>query len=502
MKKYILYIFCGYLLLQATACKDFLDREPISSPTDKNFWKTEAEGNSGVAATYALLRKALNESSGMAYFIYGDLATQEINLPNSGIDNDYKLAGYLELNANVPAAETWRPMMQLRRYDNFYRIIDQANRCMELVPQIPLSEYTSGNPAQARDIMIGEAYFMRAYAYFYMARIWGDVPLVTKSVANLADAVNLPRTPQAEILAQALLDVEKATAMLTYSYSNSGDRAVRANKAVAFALKAHIYAWQGDYAKCIPAADSVIANGGYSLVSRANFPGIFKGQSPEGIFEIAMNAENEGTQNGIAFRTLKDPYLKTNTGDANIQLNVAKLRELYPDSTEDLRVATGFASFLAEKPFCIKYSNIFYMQPNNAAPIARNNMIIFRLADILLLKAEALAATSKFGDARTILNNIRAMAGIKDWTGSDADLFAGVISERGRELFMEGHRFYDLIRLARVKQVYTQFGTNANGIDKLDAAKFTQGKYYWPIDPVLLNVNRNLTQTPYWTDKM
>jgi hypothetical protein len=166
----------------------------------------------------------------------------------------------------------------------------------------------------------------------------------------------------------------------------------------------------------------------------------------------------------------------------------------------DYRRKNGFAFWGSTDPITIKYSNILYTGPNNTSPISLNNIIVFRLADIKLLKAEALAATSSFGDARTILDEIRTLSNVSPYAGADDKLFEAVIEERGRELFLEGHRFYDLVRLAKKTGILKFNGSTT--IVRMDDAQFQLGKYYWPVDPILVQINPLLSQTPYWSDKM
>jgi hypothetical protein len=102
------------------------------------------------------------------------------------------------------------------------------------------------------------------------------------------------------------------------------------------------------------------------------------------------------------------------------------------------------------------------------------------------------------GGARTILNEIRILAGLGASTATDANLFEAIIDERGRELFLEGHRFYDLVRLG--KRGIVKFGSGST--QRITPSEFMQGKYIWPIDPSMIIQNPLLTQTPYWADKM
>ncbi len=491
------------LLLQTflwVSCSKFLDREPISTPTDEKFWANESHAVSGVAGAYSLLRFSLNES--MAYYSYGDLPTDEFvnNLPGE----DFGDVGRINWGLTF-AVTQWnvsRVMNRLRRFDNFYKTISQVNRCLKFIPGIPLEKFTSADQQAAKNRLIGEAYFLRAFNYFYMARIWGDVPLILDVEENISNSQNFSRSPQTVILDQCIKDLEAAIPLLNWGYEVTTERAVRANRGSAFALLAHLYAWKGDdesYKKSAVAADSVLINGGYSFVNRNNYLSIFKGQSSEGIFEIAQNARNEGSGSiFISFRTLKAPYLLTRTGTAEFRLDVPGVKAIFPDSS-DLRVKNGFAFFNTTDPNCIKYSNIIYTSTNAvgqpASPLAQNNIIIFRYSDILLLKAEALAATGRFVQAREILHIIQAQSNASMFNGPDAKLFESIIDERARELFIEGHRFYDLVRLGRK-------GILKFGEARMNQADFNQGKYYWPLDPVLLNQNPLLNQTPFWADKL
>ncbi|RYZ48855.1 MAG: RagB/SusD family nutrient uptake outer membrane protein, partial [Sphingobacteriales bacterium] len=463
MKKFkTSYIISGLMvsMLSLASCsKGFLEKAPINVPTDINFWQNEAEANSAVAGAYGLLRASLNEM-GMAHYYYGDVATDQFVARTNG--EDYPALTQIQWQTYVAPSQTFRGLIKLRRWDNFYKAIDQANRCLQFIPSIPLEKFTSANKEAAKNTMLGEAYFLRAFNYFYMSRVWGDVPLITVSELNAVEAPNPARTPQAEVLDQCIKDLQEAIKLLPYA-APSATRPVRANKGACFALLAHIYAWKGEYDKVIPNADSVIVNGNYTHVSRsvkASYLAMFKGNSTESIFEIAQNSNTEGANvsiaygditNNIAGRTLKAPYLANNLGVSLFGLDVGTLASLFPNNADsvDNRRRNGFDFWGSTDPICIKYSNILYTGANNTGPISVNNIIVFRLADIKLLKAEALASLGRPSEARTIVNEIRSLAGIGATLATDANMFENVIEERGRELFLEGHRFYDLVRLGR-----------------------------------------------------
>ncbi len=506
------YIFLITVATAATSCKkQFSERVPINSPTDANFWNNESEATSSVAGAYSLVRTALNEM-GMAFYYYGDIATDEFVARPNG--EDYPAITGIQWQTFVAPSQTFRGLIKMRRWDNFYRAIDQHNRCLKFIPPISIDKFTSIDKQGAKNALIGEAYFLRAFTYFYMSRVWGDVPLVTETAEDAAAAPNLPRAPQTQVLDQCIKDLEEAIKLLPYVTSAATSRPIKANRGTCYALLAHIYAWKGDYGKVIPAADSVILRGGYTYVNRstkAAYLNMFKGNSSEGIFEISQNSNIEGSlitggygdiNNSIAARTLKAPYLLTNLGNSFFTLDVNTVASLYPNNADsvDYRRRNGFDFLGTTDPICIKYSNVFYSGANNTSPLSLNNIIVFRLADIKLLKAEAQAATNLPGEARLLVNEIRTQAGLGPTTVTDANMFEGVIEERGRELFLEGHRFYDLVRLGKKTGILKFNGSGT--VIRMDATQFQQGKYYWPVEPILLSLNPFLVQTPYWADKM
>lgn len=487
MKNNRLLILFFSLFIVVTSCKDFLDLEPKSAATDENFWKTQDDANAAVAGMYALLRSALNGANGIAHYAYGDLPSDEIASSNTAPYNDVVSMNW---SLFVAASNTGHQLYQLRRYDSFYRVIDQANRVIEHAQKMDVNLFTN---TRTRDHLIGEAYYMRAFAYFYLGRIWGGVPIITEAVQPIY-AENKPAATAAEVLAQSLQDLEVAKKLLGWRNIVTADFALRANKGAAFALEAHANAWLGNYEKTAAAADSVIKSGLYSYVSRDSIPyrTIFQGKSAEGIFEISQSAANEGTSIGIGDYTLaSSKYHRTLTVP---RLTTTKIRidSLFKERVDKRRKYSQDTTISTSYVICNKYANLTYPEEgNNAVPVFKNNIIIFRYSDIKLLRAEALAALGRTSDAKNQLNEVRLLAGLGEWDGK-GELLKAVFDERARELFLEGHRFYDMIRLYKAAGIYEFSNT------RMTQQQFALGKYYWPFDPSMLNQNPFLRQTSYW----
>ena len=494
--KYSLILF----LVTITSCKKFLDQNPVSTPTDATTWKSDDDANSAVAGCYSLIRSAMDAS--VTYYAYGDLPTDQFA---AVVDGDLLNIHNMNWAISVPAINIWDPKLKLRVYTPFYASIQQSNRCLHFLNAMPLSYFTGGSDAERlarKNKYIGEALFTRAFNYFYISRVWGDVPLDTSYQSDISTFTGIARTPQKAVLAAAISDLNIARQYLDWKDDASSNRVIRADKGAVFALMAHIDAWSGDYVNCRIACDSVISHGNYQLVN--DYPSIYTGQSGEGIFEIAQNSTTEAmnaTQytGSIANYTLCAPLIPTIT-IPNWQIDPVILNYLYSDSN-DIRykkeftvVNTGSQSFYS----CIKYSNLQTITTTTSGNyyLLKNNIIIFRLADILLLKAEALAAqpAPDLGGAATLVNQVRTRAGIAPLGAVSGPLamIDSVTDERGRELFLEGHRYYDLIRNDRLTGI-SQFPPSI-----MNHADILKGKYYWPLDPSLFILNPMLTQTPYW----
>ena len=503
MKKTYIILGLAVLMAMGPSCKKFLDQQPSSEASDQTTWKSDGDANVSVAACYSLIRSALNAT--ITHYAYGDLPTDEFSDVVGG-DASFRDVMNINWGIGIPSANTYDPRLKLRLYTNFYTAIAQSNRCLYFIGNMPLSAFT-GNDTVAQSARknhyLGEAYFTRAFNYFYISRVWGDVPLVTSYMTDVSGAPQLARTPQATVLAQAIADLGMAAQYLDWKDESSTDRVVRADKGAVYALLAHIYAWKGDYDNCNTACDAVIntQSGGapsYSLVGGTNYLSIYQGQSDEGIFEISQNSVSESSIIGtsIAGVTLTQPYI-TNVTIPAWQLNTSTISALYHD-VSDLRYQQAFINAPSGGEECIKYLNIQNVNNNAAYQVSLNNIIVFRLADIELLKAEALAAKSSpdYAGSLAIVNTIRTRAGLTTPLAgiTGPALLDTVTAERGRELFLEGHRFYDLVRQAR--------NTGTIKFPNINGAEFMAGKNYWPVDPTLFFINSNLTQTPFWIGKV
>ena len=472
-------------LLAGSSCKKILDLQPHNSTFTEAYFKTGQDANTAISGAYALLRSVL--MAHQSWHVYGDLPSGEYASDGNTDAFTSPICNGQFVGLNVGNWE-WN-------WQNYYQLIQQVNLVINKVPQIPESSFTN---VDLKTQIVGEAYFLRAFTYFYMSRIWGDVPLKLQPDLDVSQAVNIPRTPAATVLAQCLKDCDSAASRLVFGYSDPTMIAVRANKGSVYALKAHIEAWQHDYAACEKSADTVISQGGYSLVDSANYGQVFIGKSSEGIFEININyAQSEGVAlnnddgsgDGGWLPTLAEPYI---TGVTTPTWSFSDIYEqhLFPDDTVDMRKNVFF---LGKQT--IKYSNIFFADGSKKTdPRLSNNLNIFRLADIMLLRAEALNVLGRDNEALPLLNAVKARVGRSPYTNTGDALTTEILEERLRELFYEGQAYYDLCRHGAL--VLNTYNSN------FPVSQAQNGGMLWPIDPGMFRDDFTLTQTPYWRGKL
>lgn len=495
MNKRLLHTSYTVLLLAsiiiASACNKILDLEPHNSTFTDAYFSSEQDANTAIAGAYALLRNVL--MTGNTWHKYGDIVSGEISVDGNLDNGNSNIAQGLFTGLNV-GSDNWN-------WQNYYRLLQQVNLIIAKVPDIPDTKF--GNVITKQHI-IGEAYFLRAFTYFYMSRIWGDVPLKLAPDYNADEAKNIPRTAADSVLKQCLADLTVAEQNLSFGYEDEGQRAVRANKGSALALEAHIKAWQGDYAGAEVAANEVITKGGYQLADSANYEEVFIGKSTEGIFEINIDngqdegialLQTDGNYNGYA-NTLMFPTVYQK-GYIQWPVSTYYVNNIYKDSLTDIRYRKFFYQPQSSQGQVIKYSNITYADGSSKSdPRMANNMNIFRLADIILLRAEALNKLSKDGDALPLLNQIRKRANIPDYTGAGEQLATVILEERLRELFYEGQAYFDLVRTRQL--------TNYN--ESFSSDQFKNGSplggWLWPVDPDMFKDDYTLKQTPYWQGKL
>jgi len=472
----LLIIATLLIILVAPSCKKALDNELDNATYDDKFWKNEADAQGAIGGAYALLRTSLYTDN--AFFIWGDLPYGEFKTDDTNMQGPYVNGGLNAVYYREGGAHTWT---------NWYKVINVCNLVIDKVPSIADASFAGG--AKGKNYIIGEAYFLRGLCYFYMARVWGEVPLQNEAIYTAEQIKLLAQSPEEKITDQVISDATKASALMTFEGTAQYQRA-RANKGAALGLLAHVSAWRHDYAKTLVYTDSIINKADtYGLETAENIRMPFKNtNSKENIFVVpSSNSKKEAYfYGGIGFQTLMEPYITNDFSKPLYYINPDFLFNIYPNAA-DARLDKFYGTNSGvDVALLIKYSDVGYKTPNE--PYIESNLIIYRLADMYLLKAEALNALSRDPESQTALNVVRTRANTGASSAVGNLLKIDIMNERVRELAGEGQNFFDGVRM------------NRSPIWMTDARKALKG-WRWPIANSILQNNNLINQTEFWKGK-
>ncbi|WP_109699506.1 RagB/SusD family nutrient uptake outer membrane protein [Chitinophaga deserti] len=526
MKRKIYYVLMGMVGLTAMSCNKQLDIDTIEAVPDAKFWSSERDLDGAVAGAYGVLRATFvqspmntNDPNGYQprFFMYGDrrgLSLSSYTTKDPIRENTDAALRKNRLRTEWGGTNGWDGI--LFNWFPFYQVIEQCNIVLENASRVPDNQFIS----YTRDHYVAEARFMRAFTYFYMVRVWGNVPLVTAS--RTTD--KLSRTDYNKVLDFVETELKAVENILPLQYSSSWKNPIRATRGMVQATLAHTLAWRHKDAEAVTYATKVITSGVYSLIEDRKptstspvyyqYPTIFRGRSAEGIMEIDFDPSTGevGRNTSLANLMLFGPnladrnepfwginYLKindsTNAAGSRVFSRITDPRIIYPDTTNDQRFVVLFPkSGSATKPGEFVYTKYGWVV-DPLRYIYHANIVVFRLADIMLLRAECNARLGNNTDARKDLNAIRKRVWLGDWTGADADLSLEIFNERRRELLGEGHYFYDLVRTRNIiSPDYIKVPTRPD----MTTEEFNDGAWTWPVSNRAFEENPNMEQMRYW----
>lgn len=511
MKKYTYHkiTILTFCLFSLFGCTDMLDQEPMGLATPQNFWVSQANVESALAGDYALLKEALTKDSN--FLLWGEFTGMTF------MNSQFWIVDYIEGNGNYVLA--YRD--DSRNWKSFYRAANWALSIEKHVSEMPDSAFRS---KAEKNRLIGEAAFVRSLSYFYLARIWGDAPIVDEVIETSdqlikdGNIVTKPRENELKVLDFSLAAANKAIGLLEYSTPGAPKWAITANKASAEALKAHITLWyasrdHGNTAmvtQALAAANSVIQNSHASLIDYVSegvdgFNDMCIGQSKTGLFEINISAAmNESyrvdggdtTPTGL---TLTNPFFLSPNSNAPIISDDFYGKDMMnsdSDRDNDKRKELFFSNFDSnEQSSLMKYSQTA-RDGQASDPYARfseSNILIFRLADIYLLRAEANMKLGNTSAAVADINTIRSKANVPNYTGAtdNESLTKAIFDERAIELVGEGQSGFDRIRM-------NYFA----GVSWMNPSRIAHKGCFWPIDPSVISINSAIIQTDFWKGKL
>jgi len=476
MKYQLSFAFFAVCLLMTSACNEdnLLNYEPQGRYSVENFFQTEIQAKGAINGAYVQVRDLYNAAMWRTVEMRSDNTTF---IPNPGDRGSMAVEeiDYFVLTASSGIhGNIWGPC---------YRGISKTNYLLELIDPIPFDD-------EADKLAIkGQAAFLRAFYYYILTQTFGDVVKVTSIIESEAEAgelLELDRAPRAEVLSEIIIpDLELAIENLPEEWSGIDNG--RATKAAAQMLLAKVYFTDRNYAAALPLLQDIIDSGIYSLESdyRSVFgPG--NQSSPEIIF---ANQYSVSANQGAGFFLNWLPYQSAQSitegifvqpSSASKNLPTKDLVRAYEEGDRRFAASIGFYDEDPNDPDneLIAYSRKFLFIPVTQGG-SDLNFPVFRYADVLLMKAEAIMETTGglSNEVFEIVNQIRVRAGLPLYFPGNPNpaldistpeaLNEAIRRERRVELAFESHRWWDLQRYGNLQEVMT-----AHGIEQKECQDF------------------------------
>ncbi|ULQ55502.1 RagB/SusD family nutrient uptake outer membrane protein [Flavihumibacter rivuli] len=479
----LLLIGAAIASLGLGSCTKYINLEPEDATYDQVFWTSGENVEKAISGAYGQIRNAFQQDR--SYFVFGDLPADEFWLDAGTFWN------YQDLLYQRRFRFSYAPYLEqtVHNWTRFYTIVNQTHLIVENTARIGVDEFDGGWEEKNR--LLGEGHFLRAFTYFYINKVWGDPILTKESLKDPTKVEPIGRSPEAAVLDYCIEDLKKASALLPFNAETGLDKS-RADKGAAWALLAQVYAWKQDYANAEKYCDSVIQSNQYALEAGENFSAIFQGNSNETILELFMkfDANNKEATADFFGDFLHDPIVRNKAPWEAWELNGDRIYTLY-DSTVDKRFHQTVGLIETGYPALVKYANVNYFDPSRPTVyVVDNNLVLIRLADILLLKAEAAFKNGNEGVALQYLNQVKERAGLEPVALTGEALYYELIDERYRELYGEGVLAFDMIRMGKLAELFP---------DAYSAERISKKGYYWPLDMrTLLPQDPLLTQNEWW----
>ena len=515
------------LLLLAQSCSKFLDAEPKDVVVDKNFFEDFYDADYALRGAYAGLQPLVE-----SMFVTGEMRADLVK-PGTGADaNLLQLAEHRVSDNN-----------KYTNWNAYYDLINRANYLIKNIPKVP-NDANNFTKANARQYM-GEAYFLRALAYFYLVKNFGPVPLVVTPTDHVNSIVHLPASSEDVVLDTLEANLNMALTMvnnvilirqpnLNFSESPEGKR-TRAVTGNVNTLLADIYLWRNKYEQANAAIQRIYNDGKYTFISSAQASAFFDlytatDQVSEPILHISFNYNFRETSS-LMMLTSDDAAWGGKYMVAPSDQIVNNWAQTLVQSGDTLRIqgdVRGFgASYAGSSPYYNNYNSSKkviwkYLGTGRVAPsiLAINPPIrqpyrseamwqVYRYGELVLMKAEAMNRMGDKAGALTQINRIRSRSGTAEaipvTTSSTTEQIEDYIfKERARELAFEGKRWFDLVRLARrgrpeilKNAVKTRIGTARYDELNLETKLSNPNYWYLPYNTEELRLNPSLKQKAF-----
>jgi starch-binding outer membrane protein, SusD/RagB family len=500
----------GFAFIASSCSKDYLDQTPQSSITLDNYYKTADQVSAATGVLYNVPWFQFHQKD----FLHIADGTGGNSLSN---DNDARPFNTFSVDETTPQLVTdWKA---------FYSVINFSNTVINFMPERATK---NGVSQEAINAGLAEARFTRALGYFYLARLWGSVPIVTNSSEVISEGANINRNTVEDVYKFIEMDL-KFVEDNGYALKRTDGRV---SKWTAKALLAKVYLQQNKFAEALAKAEEVIKSGQYAL--NTNYADNFratKNNGPESIFALQWNVAAWQTQN--THQAFLAPWAQNITevndgwgsytpsldlvnafeaGDLRKKATIMTPGDFYPE----LVSKTNPKGYTYPATTKITGTNASWRKGIVGSPPANGgtdgpvtfmstslNTNIIRFSDMYLIAAEAiLAGATSSSNAKAIdyLNTVRKRAGLVNKVGAISQ--DDVLQERRIEFAGECDYFFSLQRLPRAKAIGilnaqergTREGLNGNIISSKIVA--TAEDFIFPIPVTESNLSPKLKDAP------
>jgi starch-binding outer membrane protein, SusD/RagB family len=484
------------LAITAISCKKFLELKPTSVLSTGNAYNSAKDLENALVGAYNIFYQE--------YYIWDNVLLEDVRSDNAyvGGGGDPGIVPYDLVNIAPGNDRMYADWSQL------YTGIARCNLILDKVDNVTDPEF-----ANRKKQIIGEASFLRAFHYFQLVKTFGGVPIELHSNSADPEKTRLPRSSEKEVYDQIVKDLETALADLPDAFEdgNPGVNKVKATKGAANALLAKVWAQRSDrdYNKVLQYCNAVINSpAGYQLLS--NYADLFDGnhyENVESILEIPFIAGTDlGNWGPQMFLAPEDGWQKYCVPSKDLVSD-------YQGENDEVRLNSNII-FMTDVPWAdenwnpcqvgnvgIPFNNK-QKHPNDWA--SGDHYYLLRLADIILLKAEALNELGNIDESATALNQIRERVHLKAIDPvSKEQMRDKILNERRLELAFEAQRWDDLVRLKVATTVMNSVNevkyTCNNGTPSTPIKiqyNVNDQKWLAPIPQLEIDANPNLVQNP------
>jgi len=495
IKSLIYKVLLVIIFITTSSCNKWLDVKPQDGLVRQDFWKTKEQLESAVIGVYVTLveNTVVNQ-----LFKWGELRADLVKIAPSPGKPSVDERAFAE--GNILSTNS------LADWSNIYRVINNCNLVIDYGPTVRDVDPTL--KLEELNNKLAEVRTIRALLYFYLLRTYGEVPLQLQGVSEDTQVVALPKSSEAQIFEQIIADLKFAEENALTDYGNPQFNRGRITKYAVYALEADVYLWMDKYVEANEACDKIISSGKFIL--EPGIPGQFyqnlyeTGNSYETIFAFQYSLERPNPFWGMFIAAAK-PFMASASG----------LENLFPSNPNDPTIQDLRAGGVSYREFDLsvwKYNGLDFEESKPASESIAN-FIVYRYADVLLMKAEALAWIGGRGqEALDLINQVRVRASALDKSGQVPDLNSSssvadyVFAERGREFAFEGKRWFDILRYAKRNnyanmETLVSLGTvniPSNLQQSVSVKLLDKNSHYLPVPFRELQANKKLVQNPFY----